>query len=133
MKKNMSAQEIIAKRIENDRIIKSLPIREYRKNNRQVDKNFRLFRILENDLELAKEVYKELLLYDCVITKLNAAAECLSLKIHIEEAEQILVELSHRSDIGVKSFEAQIGFELWKEQGYLKMYPEQEIAQREES
>jgi len=114
MKKSMSAQEIIEKRIENDLLIEALSVRDYKKNNRIVDKNFKLFKLLKIDLELAKLVYKELLSYDCVITRLTAAGECLSLGIYIEEALRILTEMSNRGDIGIRSFEAELTLKVWR-------------------
>ena len=114
MKSNMTAQEIIEKMLEIDRAIESLSVLEYKKNNKLADKSFKLFRILDADLELAKVVYKELLAHDCIITRVNAASKCLSLKIYIEDALRVLTEMASRCDIGIKSFEAELALRVWR-------------------
>jgi hypothetical protein len=125
MRKNMTAQEIIAKHLESDRIIASLSLGEYKKNNREVDKTIKLFKIVEHDLDLAKEVYGVLLTSDLAVTKLQAAAACLSLEIYIDDAIRNLIELSDRTDIGMISFHAEMSLEAWKKNGCFAMYPEQ--------
>ena len=129
----MLAQEFIARHIESDRIIESLSVREYKKNNREMDKICRLFKMLEKDLEFAKVVYKELLSYDCAVTRINAAAECLSLRIYVEEALWVLAEIAKSPKKDMRCFNAEMTLRVWREQGYLKVYPEQEIVRREES
>lgn len=127
MKTYVTAKEIIEKRLENDRIIGSLSVLEYKKNNRLVDKNFKLFKLLEADLDLARAVYGVLLTRDNSVTKLNAATECLSLGIYIDEAVRVLAEMAVMADNDMRCFNAKMTLEDWREQGYLKMYPEQEI------
>jgi hypothetical protein len=110
----MTVQEIIAKLLEIGREIESLSVLEYKKNNRLADKSFRLIKMLRKDLELAKVVYEELLVADCAVTRVNAASECLSLGIYIDEAVRVLTEIANRPDIGIKSFEAELTLRVWR-------------------
>jgi len=130
MKKSMSAAEIITRHIESDRIMESAPTAEYRKSNREAKKLNELFRIVEKDLTLAKEVYKELLISDCVVTRGHAAAECLSLEIFIDKAVEVLTELSVRTDIGMQSFHSETCLKWWNKNGYHEMYPGQHTEKK---
>jgi tagatose-1,6-bisphosphate aldolase len=131
MKSTMTAQEIIAKHLKSDRLIESLSARDYKKNNSEAKKLDNLFRVIEQDINLAKEVYKELLASDCMVARLHSAAECLSLEIYIEEAIQVLSEMVTRTDIGIRSFSAEMCLKMWKKNGYHEMYPGQHSKKEE--
>jgi hypothetical protein len=111
----MSAQEIVDLHVKSDRIIESVSMTgDYRTNNREAKKLYRLFLILKEDLTLAKEVYSQLLWHDCVTTRSISAAECLRLSIFVQEAVHVLEEISGRDDIGITSFHAEMALRIWR-------------------
>lgn len=111
----MSAQEIVDLHVKSDRIIEAVKMTsDYRVNNREAKKLYRLFLILKEDLTLAKEVYSQLLWHDCVTTRSIAAAECLRLNIFVQEAVSVLEEISKRDDVGITRFEAETALQIWR-------------------
>jgi hypothetical protein len=115
MKKELSLQDIINLHIGSDRIIDSASmIGDYKTNNKEFKKRDKLFRLLEKDLDMAKEVYKHLLGHDGITTKISASSECLKLGLYISEAEQILEEMSKRKDIGTRRLSAEMVLRVWR-------------------
>jgi len=60
-----------------------------RKNNKAARKLTIIENALQNDIEIAMEVYKELLDNEDKFIKSNAAALCLQLKIHVDKSIEI--------------------------------------------
>ena len=115
MRKELSSQDIINLHIESDIIIESASITgDYKTSNKEFKKRNKLFVLLEKDLDMAKEVYKHLLNHDCITTKISASSECLKLGIYINEAEQILEEISKRNDIGTRRLNAEMVLRVWR-------------------
>lgn len=115
MKKDLSPQEIINLHIESDRIIEAaLMSGDSKTNNKEVKKLNKLTAPLKDDLELAKYVYGELFKSDCIRSRCHAAVDCLRLGIHINEAEQILEELSQRDDIGITRTGCEMALKVWR-------------------
>lgn len=112
MKKVLSAQAIIAKHIESDKIIEFVATTDDKVNNREVDKLMKLLDKLKGNIELAKEVYGVLLQHENDITRFHAAGECSRLGIYTEKAKQVLEELSDRSDINNLYLET--GLKMWR-------------------
>ena len=100
MRKMLSAQEIIAKHIDSDKIIESLAkSSDYKTSNREVDKLQKLYKRMKGNVNLAEQVYRVLLKHENDITRFHAAGECNGLGIYIKESKQVLEELSARTDI----------------------------------
>ena len=128
MKKQLTTSEIIAKYLESTQIIASLPFGEYKKNNSEYKKIDKLSKTFDQDIVLAKKVYKELLTCDCVVAQLCAASACLSLKIYIDEALKVYRKMAGRTDIGWSGFTAKAGLEAWEK----KISLEQWVWERED-
>ena len=52
-------------------------------------------------------------------------AHCLSLRICVDEAEKVLEKAAEDKNNGIFSFNAEMTLKVWRENGYLKMYPKQ--------
>ena len=94
---------------------------EYKIGNKEGKKIIKLFRQLEVNIDLAKEVLSSLFEHESLKVKICAAAHCLALEIFEKESVDILeriVELNER----VFSFEAEMTLKVWREQGFLKVY-----------
>jgi hypothetical protein len=128
MKKPLTSQAIVEQYIAICETIKETTLsRNYRKGNREVDKAIKLFKILENDIELAKQTLLPLLLEENAVARIKSAAHCFALNICIEQAEKVLQEIACDEEAyGIFAFEAEMTLRVWRDQGYLKAYPEQE-------
>lgn len=115
MKKTLTTQEIIDLHIESDKISDVATINgDYKTNNKEGKKIKRLFSILENNLEQAKEVYSYLLDYDNITTRTEAASACLKLGIYTIEAEKTLEEIAKKNDIGIRRLNAEMVLRVWR-------------------
>ena len=115
MKKKLSHEEIIRKHIESDEIIESVSMTtDYKTNNREVKKIQKLFEILKDDIELAKQVYGTLLKEESATTRSHAASACLRLGIFIADSEKTLEELSERTDIGITRLSCEMALKVWR-------------------
>lgn len=99
---------------------------DYKVGNREGKKLIRMFKILEKNLELAKDSLPSLFLSENEIVRVKAAASCIALGIFVKDAKTILEEVERVGD-NINSFNAKMTLEVWRKQGYLKIYPEQEI------
>lgn len=122
MRKKLSSTEIRSLYIQSLLIIEKSNLEgEYKTGNKEGKKIIELFKLLEGDIDFAKDVLPPLLEHESVKVKICAAAHCLALKIFEKEAVNILeniCELNTR----VFSFEAEMTLKVWREQGYLKVY-----------
>jgi len=98
---------------------------DFRRNNKAMKSLQKIFKNFEKDVESASVILSDLLKHENNCVRAGAAAFCLSLKIHLKEAEQALKDVAKKSDSKIVSFNAKSTLEIWKDQGYLKMYPEQ--------
>jgi len=115
MRKNISIQEIIELHIQSDEIIDIATVNgDYKTNNKEFKKRNKLFKFVENDIEMAKEVYSHLLMHPCITTKISSASECLKLNIYIDEAVEILEEISKRADVGIRGLSAEMVLRVWR-------------------
>jgi hypothetical protein len=114
MKRNLSLQEVVKLHIKSDEIIDYATINgDYKTNNKEFKKRDKLFQIVSEDIDLAKEVYSHLLAHSCITTKISSASECLKLNIYTDESIKILEELSKRTDIGVRRTNAEMVLRVW--------------------
>ncbi|WMJ23172.1 hypothetical protein RBG61_00510 [Paludicola sp. MB14-C6] len=95
---------------------------DYKKNNAEGKQIVKTFKLLEKDLQFAEECLVTLLENDNVVVKTKAAAHCLALNIRINEAERILELAATDEKNGILGFNAQMTLNVWREQGYLKVY-----------
>jgi len=117
-----SAAEIKRQYIESLVIIeKSNLDGEYKIGNKEGKRIILLFKLLEGNSDLAKEVLPPLLKHESIKVRLCAAAHCLGLNIFIDQAVAILGSISNLNT-SIFSFEAEMTLKVWREQGYLKVY-----------
>ncbi len=116
--KSLTAQEIIEKYTEYATIQgQSMLDGNYKMNNKMVKKINVYYKEFQNNTELGKVVLKELLNSDSFQTRINAAADCLRLKLYQDEALRVLRNASKRKDI--LGFGPEMALEIWKEKGKL--------------
>ena len=135
MKNSMSAQDVIKQYVETCNILRETALSgNYRRGNREGKKIVRVFKQLETDVELAKQALPQLFYEENVIVRVKSAAHCIVLNIFVDQAEKLLKEIADdENSYGMSAFEAKMTLKVWREQGYLKVYPEQEIVQSRES
>lgn len=81
----------------------------------------KIFHQFRNDSLLADEILSILVRDDDIRINTFAAAHCLALKIHIQEAEEVLRKASKTKDTHLLSFDAEKTLEIWNKQGYLNL------------
>ena len=96
---------------------------DYKKNNAERKQIISAFKLLEKDLQFAEECLVTLLENDNVVVRTKAAAHCLALNIKINEAIRVLVSAATDEKSGIFGFNAQMTLAVWREQGYLLVYP----------
>lgn len=99
---------------------------DYKTNNKEGAKLIKIFKLFENDLELAKECIPILLNNANVVIQTEAAAYCLALQIYTEYAEEKLEEISTDSKNGIFGFNAKMTLQVWKDKGELTIYQHKE-------
>ena len=126
--KKYSIEEIIEQYEKSGRIIEeTLLSGDYRTGNREGKKLIKFFKLFEKDRDLARECIDKLYKSECVRVRIKAAAYSLSLGINTPKAEAVLYEIGHDESLGILGFSAEMTLEEWKKQGFLIMYPEQQI------
>lgn len=127
MKNILSTNEILNQYIKSFLIIEKSNLEgEYKIGNKEGKKIIKLFKLMENNINSAKEILPTLFEHESYKVRIAAAAHCLSLKIFEKEAIELLEKISILQ-IRHYSFEAKMTLKVWREQGYLKVYPEQKI------
>ncbi|GHU83106.1 hypothetical protein FACS1894196_2470 [Clostridia bacterium] len=126
MKKIVSPQNVVEQYVETCQILKETALSgDYKRGNKEGRKIVKMFRILENNIELANLSLPKLFCNKNVVTKSKAAAHCIALNIRVSEAEKILEEVANDDSYGIFRFNAEMTLKVWREQGYLKVYKEQ--------
>jgi hypothetical protein len=126
MKKVLSPQAVIDQYIETCDILKETTLTgDYKRGNREGKNVVRIFKILENNTELANNTLPQLFNNANVATRSKAAAHCIALNIRVNEAEEVLDEISRDKGYGIFRFNAEMTLKVWREDGYLLVYPEQ--------
>jgi len=124
----LSPQDVVKQYIETGLVLRETTLNgDYKTGNREWGKIVKLFKILEKDKELASISLQELFHNENVITKAKAAAHCLSLAICVKEAIKVLENIAGDKKNGIFGFNAEMTLKVYREQGYLKVYPTQKI------
>jgi len=128
MKNKLTPQDIINQYVETGIISEKATLEgDYKTNNKQGKKLIKIFKELENDTELAISTLPMLLNHSNIVTRTDAAAHCLSLNICINEAVRCIEIIAKDEKDNIFGFNAGMTLKVWREQGYLKIYPTQEI------
>ena len=126
--KKYSIEEIIEQYEKSERIIEeTLLSGDYRTGNKEGKKLIKFFKMFEKDRDLAAKCIELLYKSNCTRVRITAAAYSLSLGINVPKAEAVLYEIGHDESLGIIGFDAEMTLKVWKKQGFLKMYPEQQI------
>lgn len=97
---------------------------DYKRHNKEAELIIRIFKFLEKNNDIASMTLPLLFKNENVVIRAKAAAQCLALKIHINEAVKVLEEAANNEQNGIFGFNAKMTLRVWNEQGYLRMYPE---------
>lgn len=100
---------------------------DYRANNKEGTKLVRFFKKFEKNPELAKKCIPMLLMSKNVVVQAKGAAYCLSLGMNVEQAETILANIANNPQNGIFAFNAQMTLNMWKKDGYVRIYQGQDI------
>lgn len=95
---------------------------DYKKGNREAKKLVKIFKYLETNPDLAKEIIDYLIKSDNIFLKMEGLSYNLALKKDISDTVIILEELSKNNSIGVYRLNAEMTLKNWREQGVLKIY-----------
>ena len=95
---------------------------DYRINNIEGERLTKIFKLFEQDRQLANECIPELLKSKNVVVRTKAAAYCFALKEHTADAERILFEIINDPQNGIFGFNAKMLLEGWKEKGEVTIY-----------
>jgi len=95
---------------------------DYRKGNSEAEKLVKIFKFLETNPNLAKEIIDYLVKSDNIFLKMEGLSYNLALKKDISETIKILEELSKNNSIGIYRLNAEMTLKVWKERGCLKIY-----------
>ncbi|KJS22039.1 MAG: hypothetical protein VR72_08135 [Clostridiaceae bacterium BRH_c20a] len=114
MKKNISPQSLIEQYINAGIIMtEALPNGDYKTNNREAKKLKKIKTdFLENNLDLAKQVFAEVMKSENDKARSIAAADALRLNILIEQAIDVLEDVAKRADI--IGFGAETSLKIWR-------------------
>lgn len=118
-----SKSDIISQYIESGNVMYKATLEgDYKTNNKEGKKITQVFKYLEKNLELAADTLPLLFDNENVVIRTKAAAHCLALKIHIDQAKKILEDAANDDKNGIFGFNAQMTLKVWHEQGFLKVY-----------
>ena len=102
----------------------------YRKGNKAGASIQSMFAYLETDIPQAVRVLGTLLKNEDVVVRTKAAAHCLSLDILQQPAVEVLESVAENTDFGVFSLNASMTLQVYKKQGFLKVYPHQQTPKK---
>lgn len=116
MKKNMPQQAFVKQYIEAGQIMaEALSNGDYKKNNREAKKLKKIKSdFLENNLDLAKQIFAEVMKSGNDMARSIAAVDALRLNILVEQAIDVLEGIAKRRDI--IGFGAETSLKIWRGQ-----------------
>ena len=100
---------------------------DYKTCNKEGAKLIKIFKYFEKNTEFAMECIKEMLHNESVVISNYAAAYCLALNENVDDAVNVLTTNSEKKEWGIFRLEAEMTLNVWKSQGYLCLYKDQEI------
>lgn len=104
---------------------------DYITGNREQQKLVKIFKYFEKNRVFATECLKVLLHNENVVVSNRAAGWFLALNENVDESVKVLLENSEKKEAGIFRFEAEMTLKVWKSQGYLRVYKDQEIRRYE--
>ncbi len=104
---------------------------DYKTGNREQQKLVKIFKYFEKNRAFAMECLKELLYKENVVVSNRAAGWFLALNENVDESVKVLHANSEKKEAGIFRLEAEMTLKVWKSQGYLRVYKDQEIRRYE--
>jgi len=121
--KPLLPQEVIDQYVETCSILEETTLSgDYKRGNKEGRKIINVFKLLETNLDIAKESLPSLFKHDNVVTRTKAAAHCITLNIAVDEACEILEKAANDESNGIFGFNAKMTLDVLHEQGFLKVY-----------
>ncbi|MBQ7954601.1 MAG: hypothetical protein IJ282_02515 [Lachnospiraceae bacterium] len=125
--KKYSKEDVLRQYEESGRIMYQATLDgDYKANNREGKRLTKIFKYFEENREFAFDCIHDMLSSQNVVVRTDAAAYCLALNENIDEALEVLSEISDRKENGIFGFNAKKTLEVWNAQGYLQIYPKKE-------
>jgi len=101
--------------IKSGKIIESVKgTADYKTNNKEFKKLYRIYEELNRDLDMAKDVYGQLLEHSCISVRVLSAVQCLKSNIYIIEAENVLEKISQQDEDRHAKFESEMCLRVWR-------------------
>lgn len=123
--KKYSKEEVLKQYEESGKIMYQATLEgDYKVNNKEGKQLTKIFKYFENNKEFALDCIKDMLRSENVVVRSKAAAYCLALNENINEALDVLNEISSQDENGIFGFNARMTLEVWKKQGFLQIYPQ---------
>ena len=94
---------------------------DYKKGNREAKKLTRMFKYLEKDSILAKEIIDYLLNSDNIFLKLEGLSYNLALNKDVQYSLKMLEDLSQNDSIGIYRLNAEMTIKVWMEKGCINI------------
>ncbi len=125
--KKYNKEEILRQYEESGKIMEQAILKgDYKANNKEGKKLIRIFKYFENNREFAMECINAMLNTENIVVRTKAAAYCLALNENVEAAQEVLSEISGKEENGIFGFNAKMTLDVWKKQGFLRVYPQKE-------
>lgn len=125
--KKYSKEEVLRQYEESGKIMYQATLEgDYKTNNREGKQLTKIFKYFEKNKEFAFDCINDMLCSENVVVRTKAAAYCLALNENIDIALGVLTEISNKKENGIFGFNAKMTLEVWKKQGYLRIYPKKE-------
>lgn len=125
--KKYSKEEVLRQYEESGKIMYQATLDgDYKTNNREGKQLTKIFKYFEKNKEFAFDCINDMLCSENVVVRTKAAAYCLALNENIDIALEVLTEISNKKENGIFGFNAKMTLEVWKKQGYLRIYPKKE-------
>lgn len=86
--------------------------------NKQYNKLNRVYRKMEQDKALGKDMTEKLLEHSSDFVRAWAATHALGLKVNVDKAVEVLEYIAKTK--GLVRLDAEMTLQIWREQGYLK-------------
>lgn len=122
--KEHSKEEILKQYEESGKIMYRATLDgDYKTNNKEGKRLTEIFKYFEDNKEFALDCLNDMLHSENVVVRTKAAAYCLALNENIDIATEVLSEISSKKENGIFGFNAKMTLDVWKKQGYLRIYP----------
>ena len=93
---------------------------DYKKGNKASDKLFKIGRIMEQNIDVAKNMLDTILYHENINVRIWAAGKAIDLDYKKDEAIEVLEKISVMPDAGILGFNAEMSLKVRREKGIIK-------------